>query len=165
MEAVSITMSSNTAYFTDRYFTQISRATIGSPDSGSALTDIYGAIHIDTKLIENAPIKPQNYKRYSDNTLDVCRNSSKEEQKQITDWINENISKDRIKFKVESVGDEVIFLDSQVNFMKIENNELEDNYILVPRMFSKETDTHQYPSRNSCHPNHIAKSIPITVAH
>ena len=113
----------------------------------------------------NAPIKSQNYKRYRDDTLDVCRNSSKEEQKQITDWMNENIRKDRIKFKIESMGDEVTFLDTQVNFMKDENSELVDNYIIVPRMFSKKTDTHQNLSPNSCHPNHITKSIPITVAH
>ena len=72
------------------------------------------AIHIDKKLVENASIKPQNYKRYRDDKLDVCRSSSKEEQKQITDWMNENISKDRIKFKIESMGDEVTFLDTQV---------------------------------------------------
>ena len=114
-------------------------------------------IHIDKKLIENALIKPQNYKRYRDDTLDVCMNGSKEEQKQMTDWINENISKDIIKFKMESMRDEVTFLDTQVNFMKDENNELEDNYILVPRMFSKKTDTHQYLSPNLCHLNHITK--------
>ena len=62
LEAVSITMSSNSAHFSNRYFTQIDGATIGSPDSGS-VTDIYGAIHIDKKLMEESPIKRQNYKR------------------------------------------------------------------------------------------------------
>ena len=62
LEAVSITMSSNSAHFSNRYFTQIDGARIGSPDSGS-VTDIYGAIHIDKKLMEESPIKPQNYKR------------------------------------------------------------------------------------------------------
>ena len=58
LEAVSITMSSNSAHFSNRYFTQIDGATIGSPDFGS-VTDIYGAIHIDKKLMEESPIKPK----------------------------------------------------------------------------------------------------------
>ena len=71
LEAVSITMSSNSANFSNRYFTQIDEATIGSPDPGS-VTDIYGTIHIDGNLMEESPIKPQNYKRYRDDTLDIC---------------------------------------------------------------------------------------------
>ena len=60
LEAVSIIMSSNSAHFSNRYFTQIDGATIGSPDSGS-VADVYGAIHIYRKLMEESPIKPQNY--------------------------------------------------------------------------------------------------------
>ena len=103
LEAVSITMSSNTTHFSNRYFNQIDGATIGSPDSGS-VTDIYGAIHIDRKLMEESLIKPQNYKRYRDDTLDICVNNSEEKQKGLTNWKNDNICKDRIKFKIEEMG-------------------------------------------------------------
>ena len=41
------------------------------------------------------------------------------------------------------MGDEVIFLDTQINVMKDERNEEQDSYILVPRIYSKEPDTHQ----------------------
>ena len=100
LEAVSITMSSNSAHLL-----------IGSPNSGS-VTDIYGAIHIDKKLMEESLIKPQNYKRYRDDTLDICVNSSEEEQKELTNWMNDNICKDRIKFKIEEMGPDVKFLDT-----------------------------------------------------
>ena len=90
LEAVDIKMSSNTAHFCNRYFTQIDGATIGSPDSGS-ITNIYGAIQIDKKFMDESPIKPQNYKRYRDDTIDICKNSSKQGQNKITDWMNENI--------------------------------------------------------------------------
>ena len=111
LEAVSITMSSNSAYFSNRYFTQIDGATIGSLDSFS-VTDTYGAIHIDRKLTDKSPIKPQNYKRYRDNTLDICVNSSEEEQKELTNWMNNNICKDRIKFIIEEMGRNVKFHDT-----------------------------------------------------
>ena len=65
----------------------------------------------DIKLIQECSIVPQNYKRYRDNTTDVCRNSSQEEQKCITDWMNENTEKDKIKFSIECIG-EVKFLDT-----------------------------------------------------
>ena len=83
MEAVSITMSSNFAHFSNRYFTQIDGAAKGSPDSCS-VTDIYGAIHIDRKLMEESPKKPQDYKCYRDDILDICVNSSEEEKKELT---------------------------------------------------------------------------------
>ena len=74
-EAVDITMSSNTAHFCNRYFMQIDGATIASPDSGS-ITDIYGAIHIDKKFIDESPIKPQNYKRYRDIQLTFAKTAA-----------------------------------------------------------------------------------------
>ena len=104
--------------FDERLFTQIDGATIGSLDSGS-ITDIYGDVHIDQVLIQQYAIVPQNYKRYSDNTIDVCKNSSQEEQECITDWMNENTEKDKIKFSIECIGEEVKFLNTKVNVVNI----------------------------------------------
>ena len=41
----------------------------------------------------------------------------------------------------------------------------EDKYIIAPSMYSKDTDTHQYLLPKSCHPVHITKNIPTTVAY
>ena len=157
-------MSSNSTQFDGRLFTQIDGATIGSPDSGS-IADIYGAAHIDQVLIQQCPIVPQNYKRYRDDTIDVCRKSSREEQECITDWMNENIEKDKIKFSVDCMGEEVKFLDTKVNVVNISKEGEEKQFLLVPSMHSKDTDTHQYLSPKSCHPDHIAENIPTTVVH
>ena len=132
-------MSSNSTQFDGRLFTQIDGATIGSPDSGS-ITDIYGAVHIDQILIQQFPVVPQNYKRYRDDTIDVCRNSSREEQECITDWMNENIKKNKIKFSIECIG-EVKFLDTKVNVVNISKECEEKQFLLVPSMYSKDTDT------------------------
>ena len=75
LEALEITMSSNSTEFDSRFFTQVDGATIGSPDSGSA-TDIFGAIHIDKVILDQCPIEPENYRRYRDDTFDVCLKSS-----------------------------------------------------------------------------------------
>ena len=49
LEALKITMTSNSAEFDSRSFTQIDGATIGSPDSGIVI-DIFGAIYIDNVM-------------------------------------------------------------------------------------------------------------------
>ena len=117
LEATENTLSSNSTRFNDRFFTQEDGATIGSPYSG-LVTDIFGAIHIDKKFIEASPRKPENYKRYRDDTIDIVRNSSEEEQKQITEWMNNNIYPNKIVFKIKSIRQEVNFLDTKVQLMK-----------------------------------------------
>ena len=43
LDALAITMTSNTCNFMGKYFTQVHGATIGGSESGS-VTDIYGAV-------------------------------------------------------------------------------------------------------------------------
>ena len=83
LEAIGITMTSNSTKFRKRFFTQIDGATIGSPDSGS-VTDIFGAVFIDKKFMEECPRIPDNYKWYRDDTIDVCKNATEKEQQEIT---------------------------------------------------------------------------------
>ena len=162
LEAIEITMSSNSRRFNDRFFTQVDGATIGSPDSGS-VTDTFGAIHIDKKFIEESPRKHENYKRYRDDTTDIVCNSSEQEQKQITEWMNNNICPNKIVFKIESIGQEVNFLDTKVQLMKDEKLDGDNQFFLIPSMYSKDTDTQWYLSPNPCHPKHVTNNIPTTV--
>ena len=162
LEAIGITMTSNSTKFSNRFFTQMDGVTIGSPDSGS-ITDIFGAVFIDKKFMEECPRKPDNYKRYRDGTIDVCKNTAEKEQQEITGWMNSNIYQNKIKFNIESIGEEVIFLDTKVKVVAVQK-EGEQRFILAPSMYSKDTDTHQYLSPESCHPIHIMKNIPTTIA-
>ena len=77
--------------------------------------------------------------------------------------MNENIEKDKIKFSIECIGEEVKFLDTKVNVVNISKESEEKQFLLVPSVYSKDTDTHQNLSPKSCHPDHIAKNIPATV--
>ena len=79
--------------------------------------------------------------------------------------MNENIEKNKIKFSIECIGEEVKFLDTKVNVVNITKEDEEKQFLLVPSMYSKGTDTHQYLSPKSCHPDHIAENIPTTVVH
>ena len=63
------------------------------------------------------------------------------------------------------MGPDVKFLSTQLRMIKDERYVDEDNYIIAPSMYSKDTDTHQYLSPKSCHSVHITKNIPTTVAY
>ena len=58
--------------------------------------------------------------------------------------MNDNICKDRIKFKIEEMGPDVKFLDTRLRMIKDERYADRDKYIIAPRMYSKDTYTHQY---------------------
>ena len=90
LEALQITMSGNSTEFDSWCFTQIDGATIGSPDSGS-VTNIFGAIHIDKIIQENCQIESKYYCKYRDDTFNVCLESSREDQEQATEWMNNNV--------------------------------------------------------------------------
>ena len=100
VEAVRLTMTSNNCSFLGRHFTQIDGATIGGPDAGS-VTDLFGAIYIDKVIQEECPFDVEEYKRYRDDTADINTNNTIEQQKVITDWLNENVYKGKIKFKLD----------------------------------------------------------------
>ena len=161
LEALEITMSSNSTEFDSRFFTQIDGATNGSPDSGS-VTDIFGAIHIDKVIQDHCPIEPENYRRYRDDTFDVCLKSSEEDQKLVTNWMNENIYQDKIKFTANYDREKMVFLDTELTLREATVNN-ERGFYLIPQMYSKDTDTHQYLHPSSCHSPHIAKDLPTSI--
>ena len=78
--------------------------------------------------------------------------------------MNENIYRDKTVFKTESIGDEIKFLDTKANVVKDHKADDEDRFLLIPSMYSKNSDTYQYLSPKSCHPKHIAENIPAMVA-
>ena len=133
-----------------RHFTQIDGATIGGPDEGS-VTDIFGAIYIDKVIQEECSSDIEEYNRYKDDTADVNTNSTIEQQKIITDWLNENVYKGKIKFKLDCDPKTIPFLDIIVNLI---------NGFLLTETHSKDTDIQQCLSQTSCHPGHILKAIP-----
>ena len=73
--------------------------------------------------------------------------------------MNNNIYTDKIIFKIESIGDEIKFLDTKVSVVKDHQSEGEDQYFFISSMHSKDTDTHQSLSPESSHSERVTRSI------
>ena len=86
LDALAITMTSNSCNFMGKYFTQVDGATIGGPESA----------------------------RYRDDSFSISLQTSKEREIEKTEWMNSNIVKDKIKFTMECSQDEMIFLDTKI---------------------------------------------------
>ena len=147
LDALAITMTSNSCNFMGKYFTQVDGATIGGPESAS-VTDIYGAVFIDSKIEENIINENEDWKRYRDDSFSISLQTSKEREIEKTEWMNNNIVKDKIKFTMECSQDEMIFLDTKIIATPISDKQV----VITTDMYSKKTDTHQYLNPNSCHP-------------
>ena len=70
LDALAITMTSNTCNFMGRHFTQIDGATIDGPESAS-VTDIYGAVFIFSKTEENIINEDEDWKPYRDDSFSI----------------------------------------------------------------------------------------------
>ena len=152
LEALSITMSSYNGQFQEKRFTQIVAATIGGPESAS-VTDIFGAVYIDEVGKQgDGSLKPSDWCRYRDDTWDIEEVCDYHMVKNFTNYLNETILKDKIKFEPVTKETGSGFLDVKVH--------LKNGY-LIPEIYSKETDSHKYLNANSAHPCQSKKTIHI----
>ena len=154
LEALEITMSSNNGKFANNFFTQINGTTIGGPESAS-VTDIFGAIYIDSVAKTGGPIVPTDWKRYRDDTFNIEEDVEEQELSSFTEYLNSNILKSKIKFTMETSRQELVFLDTRVH--------LKHGY-LIPKIYSKPTDSHEYLNPKSCNPTQVTRNNPYSVA-
>ena len=151
IEALEITMSSNNTKFEGTFFTQSNGATIGGPESAS-VTDIFGAIFIDPAANRSSSgFIPSDWKRYRDDTWDTEENVEGEQLEEFTRYLNSEVLRDKIKFTVESSGSQLVFLDTKVH--------LREGF-LVPEIYSKPTDSHEYLNPTSAHPPQVSRNNP-----
>ena len=68
-----------------------------------------------------------------------------------------------MKFKMEAEQDEIIMLNSKI-YLKPKDEEKPNDCYLVPDVYAKNTDTHQYLNSISCHQKLVTKNISGTVA-
>ena len=107
--------------------------------------DIFGATYIDKIIYEECPYQINEYRRYRD---DISSETTIAHQEVINDWFNNNIYKDKIKFKMQCDSVTIPFLDVRVNLI--------DGYLLTDT-YSKRIDIRQYLNPTSCHPGHILR--------
>ena len=149
-------MTSNTCNFMGRHFTQIDGATISGPES-ARVTDLYGAVFIDSKTEENIINEDEDWKQYGDDSFPISLRTCKDREIEKTKLMNENIVKDKTKFTMECSQDEMVFLDTNIVAKPIADKKV----VITTDMYSEKTDTHQYLSPNSCQPKNQTKNIAI----
>ena len=99
LEALSITMSSYNGQFQEKLFTQIEGATIGSSESAS-VTNIFGAVYIDEVVRQgDGSLQPSDWCRYRDDTWYIEEICDDHMVKNFTNYLDETILKDKIKFE------------------------------------------------------------------
>ena len=146
IEALEITMSSNNTKFEGRFFTQSNGATIeggGGGAESASVTDIFVAIFIDPVAKAGGSFISSDWKRYGDDTWDIEENVEGEQLVEFTRYLNSEVLRDDIKFTVESSGSQLVFLDTKVH--------LKEGF-LVPEIYSKPMDSHEYLNPTSAHP-------------
>ena len=114
--------------FKKKLFTQIEGATIGGPESAS-VTDIFGAVYIDEVVRQgDGSLKPSDWCRYRDDTWDIEEVCDDHMVKNFTNYLNETILKDKIKFEPVTKETGLEFLDVKAH--------LKNGY-LIPEIYSK----------------------------
>ena len=123
------------------------------PESTS-VTDIFGGQFIDPIVKSGGPLEPRFWKRYWDDSFDIVwgENAIEGKLQEFTDYLNNNVLKGRIVFELEPPGTELNFLDVNVRIV--------DGY-LVPEIYSKPTDAHQYLHATSVLTCHISSPCPL----
>ena len=150
LEALKITMTSNNGEFLKRHFTQINGATIGRPAS----TSLMDSVHRPSGKGGGSPYS-RRLEMVSDDTWDIEENVNEKDLVQFTEYMSAKVLKDRIKFKLEHSETELVFLDTKVHLK---------NGFLIPEIYSKPTDSHEYLNPKSSHPPNVVKNIPYSVA-
>ena len=97
-------------------------------------------------------MEPEDWKRYRNDTKENC---TEEESVVFTDYLNQNVLKDKIVFEMENSREYLPFLDV--------NDRLKEGY-LIPEIYSKPADSHEYLNPASCHPPSVTNNNPLGVA-
>ena len=108
---------------------------------------------LEEKLLAQFPLKPYLWWRYIDDIFMVWTHM----EDKLEGFFNHLFYQhSTIKFTLEFSKSHISFLDVTVS--------LDNNNKISMDLFVKLTDTHQYLLHTSCHPSHIKKSIPFSLA-
>ena len=121
----------------------------------ASVTDIFGAVYIDPVVEKGGPFAPKDWRRYRDDTWDLEEDVTETQLHEFTEYMNLSVLQNKINFTMEASKHGLVFLDTKVH--------LKDGY-LIPEIYSKPTDSHEYLNPKSCHPPQVAENNPCSVA-
>ena len=107
---------------------------------------------LEQKILAQSPLKPLLWWHYIDDVFIIWPHG----EGKLNEFVNLlDSSHETIKFTHEVSPSKINFFDVTV---------LRHNNSIATDLHVKSTDTHQYLLSSSCHPNHIKKSIPYSLA-
>ncbi len=138
----------NNFEFNDEQYLQVGGTAMGTILAPSYANTFLG--QLEKKLLAHAPCKPDLYLRYIDDIFCVFTTCIQD----IENFIEYmNSSHRTIKFTAEISEEEINFLDTTVKVDKSTNEIYTD-------LYTKDTDTQNYLSFDSCHPQHCKTGGP-----
>ena len=144
-------LTMNNFEFDNNHFIQLHRTAMGTRFA-PAYTNLFMG-DLEEKHPAQFPLKPYLWLRYIDDIFIVWTHG----EDKLEDFINHiNSLHNTIKFTHEFSKSHISFLDVTVS--------LDNNNMISKVLFVKSTHTHQYLLHTSCHPSHIKKSIPFSLA-
>ena len=144
-------LTMNNFEFDNNHFIQIHATAMGTHMAPAYANLFMG--DLEEKLLAQVPLKPYLWWRYIDDNFMVSTHG----EDKLEDFINHiNSLHSTIKFTHEFSKSHISFLDVTVS--------LDNKNKISMDLFVKSTDTHQYLLHTSCHPSHIKKSIPFSLA-
>ena len=103
----------------------------------------------------NSHLHPSDWKHYRDDGWDIEEDCDENQIYQFTEYLNDAVLKDKIRFQPVVKESRLEFLDVKVHLR---------NGYLTPEIHSKETDLHEYLHPTSAHPPTVSGSNPYSVA-
>ena len=148
---IELVLKLNNFTFNGKHYLQINGTAMGTRMAPSYANIFMG--RFESYILSNNPLSsPTIWLRYIDDVFILWTDSDNS----LLEFVAYcNSLHDTIKFTHESSTDSINFLDTAVS---IENN------IIHTDIYSKPTDKHQYLLPSSCHPRHITRNIPYSLA-
>ena len=120
---------------------------------GTKLAPSYANIYmgyLEKKLLANAPHKPDLYLRFTDDIFCIFT-TGEQSVEEFVEYMNN--AHNSIKFTAEMSKDSLPFLDTRVTVDHTNNS-------VYTELYTKDTDTQNYLSYDSCHPRHCKSGGP-----
>lgn len=140
----------NNFEFNDQHYVQVSGTSMGTKIGPNYANIFMGTL--ETKFLDNYPLKPLFYKRYIDDIFLVWSHGEENLNKFISDF---NKAHCNISFSHAYSASTISFLDVQITT---------DNNGLATSVYRKPTDRHQYLNFHSSHVRHCKTAIPYSQA-
>ncbi len=148
MRLLDCVLHKNNFDFYDKHYLQIGGTAMGSSVAPSYANIFMG--YLEKRLLENAPHKPDVYLRFIDDIFCVF-SSGMQSVDEFIEYMNS--AHHSIKFTAEKSKEQMPFLDTLVKVDKQTNT-------IYTELYTKDTDTHNYLSFDSCHPKHCKTGGP-----